>query len=154
MRTNLVIACILVGAATSGNAQEIVKVPAKDAPSVARPDDLFKLAPGQWHFAQRLWQGSDPCTPTACEAGYTAGDLVVSVEHASEFVRIIAGYRGCDPVGYSEVEVGTKPGKPTFGRVRKQVERVVKGVSKTCKLPTPAVPSLDAAQLFPPPPAS
>ena len=76
-----------------------------------------------------------------CEAGYTSGDLVISVEHAGEFVRIIAGYRNCAPVGYSEVEVGSKPGKPTFGRVRKQVERVVKGVSKTCNLTAPAGPA-------------
>ena len=140
--------------AVPGSAQEIVKVPESQATSVARPDDLFNLPPGQWHFAKRLWEGSEPCTPEACEAGYTSGDLVVSAEHSGEFVRIIAGHRNCASTGFSEVEVGKKPGKPTFGRVRKQVERVVKGVSRTCQLPVPDVPPLDAAQLFPKPAGS
>ena len=149
MRAQLLIACGMLGASVPLAAQEIVKVPASQAPTVARPDDLFKLPPNQWAVAKQLWAGPEPCTATACEAGFTSGDLVISVEHAGEFVRIIAGYRNCAPVGYSEVEVGSKPGKPTFGRVRKQVERVVKGISKTCKLAAPAVPSLEAAQLFP-----
>jgi len=149
MRRRLIMACCMMGASAPLVAQEIVKVPASQAPTVARPDDLFKLPPNQWALAKQLWAGPEPCTATACEAGYTSGDLVISVEHAGEFVRIIAGYRNCAPVGYSEVEVGTKPGKPTFGRVRKQVERVVKGISKTCNLPVPTVPSLEAAQLFP-----
>ena len=138
----------LLFASASGAAQEIVKVPQSKA-QVARPDDLFALTPGQWHFAKHLWEGPAPCTPTECEGGYTSGDLVVSVEHSGEFVRIIAGLRGCEAVGFSEVEVGTKPGKPTFGRVRKQVERVVKGAAKTCNSAAPSVPALEAAQLFP-----
>jgi hypothetical protein len=147
--TRLIIACILLVASVPVPAQEIVKVPAGEAPSVARPDDLFNLTPGQWHFGRRLWEGSELCTPEACEAGFTIGDLVVSAEHSGEFVRIIAGHRSCTSTGFSEVEVGKRPGKPTFSRVRKQVERVVKGVSKTCQLAIPAVPALDAAQLFP-----
>jgi hypothetical protein len=139
---------VLLFASGSGGAQEIVKVPQSKA-QVARPDDLFSLPPGQWQFAKHLWEGTEPCTPSQCEAGITVSDLVVSVEHSGEFVRIIAGLRGCESVGYSEVEVGTKPGKPTFGRVRKQVERVVKGTAKTCNATAPAIPSLEAAQLFP-----
>ena len=52
------------GAVPAGGAvaaQEIVKVPAKDAPSVARPDDLFRLPPGQWHFAKQVCTGNEPC---------------------------------------------------------------------------------------------
>ena len=139
---------LLLFASASGAGQEIVKVPQSKA-QVARPDDLFSLPPGQWHFAKHLWEGPEPCLPAQCEAGITVGDLVVSVEHSGEFVRIIAGLRGCESVGYSEVEVGTKPGKPTFGRVRKQVERVVKGTAKTCNSTAPAIPSLETAQLFP-----
>ena len=149
MRRRLLLACCMMGASAPILAQEIVKVPASQAPTVARPDDLFKLPPNQWALAKQLWAGPEPCTATACEAGFTSGDLVISVEHAGEFVRIIAGYRNCAPVGYSEVEVGSKPGKPTFGRVRKQVERVVKGISKTCNLPVPKIPSLEASQMFP-----
>ena len=150
MRAELPFAFALVSIAHAAGGQTIVKVPQSEAKSVSRPDDLFNLPPGQWHFSKALWEGSAPCTPTQCEAGFTADNLVVSAEHAGEYVRIIAGLRGCDSVGFSEVEVGTKPGKPSFGRVRKQVERVVKGVSKTCNLAAPQVPTLDAAQLFPP----
>ena len=64
-------------------------------------------------------------------------------------VRIIAGFRGCERTAYSEVEVGSKPGKPTFGRVSKQVERVLKGLGKQCARTVPDVPKLEAAQLFP-----
>jgi hypothetical protein len=140
---------LLSSIAMATTAQEIVKVPQGQARTVSRPDDLFRLPPGQWHFAKALWEGPAPCTQTQCEAGFTADGLVISVEHAGELVRIIAGLRGCESVGFSEVEVGNKPGKPTFGRVRTQVDRVVKGVSKTCKLTAPPVPQLEAAQLFP-----
>ena len=129
-------------------AQEIVEVPASTA-KVSRPDDLFALPPGQWHMAKSLAQGSEPCASDQCEAGFTSGDLVVSVEHAKEFVRIIAGFRGCERTAYTETEVGSKPGKPTFGRVSKQVKQVVKGLSKTCNMTAPAVPKLEVAQMFP-----
>jgi len=143
----------LFGAATGAAAQQIVSVPQSEAP-VARPDDLFGLPPGQWHFAKRLWQGQEPCTPTECEGGYTSVDLVVSAEHSGRHVLIIAGFRGCEAVGHSEVEVSEKPGKPSFGRVRKQVDRVIQGVAKTCNLTAPTIASLDAQQLFPPKPAA
>ena len=141
----LAIAAALPAAA---QAQEIVKVPESEA-NVSRPDDLFNLPPGQWHMAKSLFAGAEPCAPDQCEAGFTSGDLVVSVEHAKDFVRIIAGFRGCEGTAFSEVEVGSKPGKPTFGRVSKQIDRVVKGLAKTCSKTAPAVPKLEVAQLFP-----
>jgi hypothetical protein len=137
-------------ASTALQAQEIVKVPASEA-KVARPDDLFALPPGQWHLAKQLSVGSEPCVLDQCEAGFTSGDLVVSAEHAKDFVRIIAGFRNCEGTAFSEVEVGSKPGKPTFGRVSKQIDRVLKGLAKTCKVTEPAVPKLEVAQLFPKP---
>lgn len=133
--------------ASTADAQEIVEVPASKS-NVTRPDDLFSLTPGQWHMAKSLTQRAEPCAPDQCEAGLTNGDLVVSVEHAKDFVRIIAGFRGCEQTAYSEVEVGSKPGKPTFSRVAKQVERVVKGLGKTCKATVPEVPKLDVASMF------
>ena len=148
MYLRLIIPPALLLSSAAVAAQEIVKVPQSKA-QVARPDDLFALAPGQWHFARHLWEGTAPCTATECEAGYTIGDLVISAEHSGEFVRIIAGLRGCESVGYSEVHVGTKPGKPTFGRVSKQVDRVLKGLGKQCSMAVPVVPKLEAAQLFP-----
>ena len=148
MRAHLIASLALMLAATSAQAQEIVEVPASKS-NVARPDDLFALPPGQWHVAKSLAGGSESCAPDQCEAGFTSGDLVVSVEHAKDFVRIIAGLRSCERTAYSEVEVGSKPGKPTFGRVAKQLNRVVKGLGKTCKMTVPSVPKLEVAQLFP-----
>ena len=138
----------LLFASTAVQAQEVVEVPASKA-NVARPDDLFALPPGQWMMAKSIAQGSEPCVSDQCEAGFTSGDLVVSVEHAKDFVRIIAGFKGCEKTAYSEVEVGSKPGKPTFGRVSKQIERVVKGLSKTCNATVPEVPKLNVASMFP-----
>ena len=135
--------------ATPAVAQEVVKIPAKEAPTVARPDDLFALPPGQWHFANQLWAGNEPCDDKHCEAGFTSGDLVVSVERSEKFVRLIAGLRNCEAVGFSEMETGNKPGKGTRKKVVKQVDNVVKGVAKSCNAPAPAVAALDVAQLFP-----
>ena len=145
---SLIPAFALIFASTAAQAQEIVEVPASKA-NVARPDDLFNLPPGQWHMAKSLAAGSEPCAADQCEAGFTSGDLVVSVEHAKDFVRIIAGFRGCERTAYSELEVGSKPGKPTFGRVAKQVDRVLKGLGKQCSKTVPEVPKLEVAQLFP-----
>lgn len=150
MRRLPITAVLLILAPTAVRSQEIVEVPA-DKTNVARPDDLFNLPPGQWHMAELLAAGSAPCTYERCEAGFTSGDLVASVEHAKDFVRIIAGFRGCERTAYSEVEVGSKPGKPTFGRVAAQVKRVVAGLGKTCKMTVPAMPKLEVASMFPKP---
>ena len=148
MRMLLIIPALSLLAAPSV-AQEIVKVDAKDVPSVSRPDDLYTLPPGQWHFAKQLWAGNDPCDDKHCEAGYTSGDLVVSVERSEKNIRLIAGLRNCEAVGFSEMAPGNKLGKSEGKRVAKQVKNVVKGVAKTCKASAPEVPALDVAQLFP-----
>jgi len=149
MRVALLATLALFGGTTDADAQEMLKVTQGDARAVSRPDDLFKHSPGQWHVAKHLWEAAAPCTPDQCEAGITSGDMVVSAEHSGEFVRIIAGFRGCDPVASSEVEVGKKPGRSTFSRVRDQLKLVVKGISKTCKIAAPVLPPLDVARLFP-----
>ena len=149
MRTLLIFPVLSLLAAPS-LAQDIVKIPAKEAPTVARPDDLYTLPPGQWHFARQLWAGNEPCDATQCEAGFTSGELVVSVERNGKFVRLIAGLRHCEAVGFSEMETGDSPGKSTRKRVAKQVDNVVKGVSKSCSSSTPDVAPLDVALLFPP----
>ena len=148
MRSLLTVPALSLLAAPS-LAQEVVEVPASDAPTVARPDDLFSLPPGQWHFAKQLWGGSEPCDQQHCEAGFTSGDLVVSVERSEKYVRLIAGFRNCEAVGFSEMEPGNKPGKYNRKKVAKQVSNVVKGLAKSCNTVAPAVADLDAAQLFP-----
>ena len=139
----------LAAAAVGVRAQDIVKLPSTAQPSVSRPDDLFKLAPGQWHFARQLWTGPEPCDEKVCEAGFTSGDLVVSVERSDKFVRIIAGLRSCESVGFSELETGSHPGKYTRKKLSGLVKDVVKGVGKTCKIAAPAIAPLDAALMFP-----
>lgn len=148
MRKLLIFAVLSLLAAPS-LAQEIVKIPAKEAPTVSRPDDLFNLAPGQWHYAKQLWSGNEPCDAQHCEAGYTDGILAVSVERSEKFVRLIAGFRNCEAVGFSEMEPGNKPGKYNRKKVRKQVNNVVKGVAKTCDKTAPSIPDLDPALLYP-----
>ena len=142
----LLIVPVLSLLAVPSLAQEVVKIPAKEAPTVGRPDDLFALPPGQWHYAKQLWSGSEPCDDQHCEAGFTSGDLVVSVERSEKFVRLIAGFRDCEAVGFSEMEPGNKPGKYNRKKIAKQVK---KGVAKSCKATAPAVADLDASILFP-----
>ena len=66
-------------------------------------------------------------------------DLVVSVEHSKEYVRIIAGFRGCQGVAFQEIETGLSPGKSSRGRVSALIKNVVKGAEKSCKLKAPSV---------------
>src|SRR5690242_8158897 len=115
-------------------AQHIEAIDASKAPTVYRPDDLFQLPPGQWHYAKELWSGSEPCTMDQCEAGFTSGDLVVSVEHSKGWVRVMAGFRNCAPVAFSEVETSKTPGRYSRGKVEKQVAYVVKGAAKSCNV--------------------
>ena len=130
-------------------AQQIEEIAASKAPTVYRPDDLFNLPPGQWHMSKHLWQGADPCLEDQCEAGFTSGDLVLSVEQTKGWVRIMAGFRNCAPVAFSEVETGTKPDSYLRSHVSSQIKRVVKGAAKTCKVPAPEVPKLNVVSMFP-----
>lgn len=140
----------LLAAATGVHGQEIVEVPMSKS-GVALPEDIFVLPPGQWYVSRQISQGNEPCTPDSCEAGITSGDLVVSVEHAKEYVRVIAGFRGCQGVAYQEVETGVKPGSHGRSQVSRLVKDVVNGAEKSCKLKAPKLPKLDVASLFPKP---
>lgn len=130
-------------------AQHIEKIDASKAPTVYRPDDLFNLAPNQWHYAEHLWQGSAPCTVEQCEAGFTSGDLVLSVEHSKGWVRVMAGFRNCAPVAFSEIETSKTPGRYSRSKVESQVGQVVKGAAKSCKVTAPPIANLSVASMFP-----
>jgi hypothetical protein len=147
MRPCLTIAVALVipGAAS---AQRIVEVPASEA-NVARPDDLYARPPGQWHLARQLWEGNEPCTETQCEAGYTTGDLAVSVERAGGAISITAALRTCSSTAYSQLDVGDNASKGERRKIARQVERVIKGLGKTCDLEMPEVAPLTGDWLFP-----
>lgn len=148
MRTLLLVPVLSLLTAPS-LAQEVVQVPASEAPTVARPDDLFALPPGQWYYAKQLWSGNEPCDDKHCEAGFTSGDLVISVERSEKYARLIAGFRNCEAVAFSEMEPGNKPGKYNRKKIAKQVKSVVKGLAKSCNTTAPEVADLDAALLFP-----
>jgi hypothetical protein len=135
--------------ATPVFAQHIEEISASKAPTIYRPDDLFQLPPGQWHYAKHLWQGSDACVLDQCEAGFTSGDLVLSVEHSKGWVRVMAGFRNCAPVAFSEIETSKSPDRYLRSHVENQVKRVVKGAAKTCKVTAPTVANLSVASMFP-----
>lgn len=130
-------------------AQHIEEIAASKVPNVYRPDDLFNLPANQWHYAKHLWQGADACTAEQCEAGFTSGDLVVSVEHSGDWVRVMAGFRHCAPVAFSEIETSKTPGRYSRSKVERQVTQVVKGAAKTCKVTAPAVANISVASMFP-----
>jgi hypothetical protein len=148
MRNPVMIAIAALTAATAVHAQEIVEVPASKS-GVVLPEDIFSLPPGQWYVSKLISQGSEPCTPEACEAGFNSGELAVSVEHAKNHVQVIAGFRGCQGVAFQEVETGMRPGKYSRGKVSQLIKDVVNGAEKSCKMKAPEVPQLDVASLFP-----
>ena len=148
IRSPLLAAALVLAAGATAHGQEVVEVPASKA-NVALPEDMFALPPGQWFVAKQVSQGNEPCTPEACEAGFNSGDLVVSVEHAKDFVRVVAGFRGCPGVAFQEVETGMKPGSGRRGEVSALIKAVVKGAEKSCKMKAPKVPKLDVSSLFP-----
>jgi hypothetical protein len=147
MRT-LAVGFVSVLFAAIGHAQEIQEVPASKS-GVVLPEDIFALPPDQWFVARQVSQGSEPCLPQACEAGFNSGRLVISVEHANGHVRVIAGFRDCANVAFQEVETGLRPGKYTRSKVRDAIKDVVKGAEKSCQAKAPDVPQLDIASLFP-----
>ena len=59
MRLLLILPVLSLLAAPS-LAQEVVKIPSTEGPTVARPVDLFALPPGQWYFAKQVWRGKEP----------------------------------------------------------------------------------------------
>lgn len=148
MRRSLILTIFALAASGAAQSQEIVEVPQSKA-GVSLPEDIFSLPPGQWYVAKQVSQGSDPCTPDACEAGFNSGSLAISVEHAKEFVRVIAGFRGCQGVAFQEVETGARPGRYSRSLVSDLLKQVVKGAEKSCKTKAPPVPKLDVASLFP-----
>jgi hypothetical protein len=148
MRTQIFAAAAITLIAMPAAAQDIVKVKASEA-NVARPDDVFSLPAGQWYVAKAVTQGNDPCTAEACEAGFNSGDLVISVEHASEYTRVIAGFRGCEAVAFQEAQTGIKPGASQRGEVSNLLKKVVKAAEKSCNVKAPSVPKLDVKSLFP-----
>ena len=142
------LAAILALSAFPASAQEIVKVPASEA-GVSLPEDIFGLPAGQWYVARQVSQGNDPCTADACEAGFTSGDFVISVEHAKDYVRVISGFRGCQAVAFQEVQTGNSPGAFRRSEVSHLLKKVVKAAEQSCSLKAPKVPKLDVKSLFP-----
>lgn len=147
MRRCLVLVAALTASAPVA-AQRIVEVPANEV-DVAKPEDLYSRAPDRWHLARQLWQGDEPCTATQCEAGYTSGNLAVSAERDGPSITITAAWRGCSATAYSAFDIGEQASKGERKKIAKQVQRVVKGLGKTCKAEMPVVAPLTGDWLFP-----
>jgi hypothetical protein len=135
------------------------KVPTEQVPASTKgaptlPEDLFALPPAEWHFARQLWSGDEPCTKDACEAGYTSGDLVVSVERSKKDLRVLAGFRGCANVAWNEFRVGGSASERDSKKLTKRLQNVVGTAATYCKVTAPVLPVLDAARLFPAKPAA
>lgn len=143
-----VLAAALALGPQHSSAQQVEEVRASpDAPAL--PDDLFSLAPGTWTFARQLWKGNDPCTADECEAGYTSGDLVVSVERNKTYLRVVAGFRGCQSVAWNEYQIGNKASNRDTKTLGKRLRKTIGTSAKYCKVPAPAIATLDARQLYP-----
>ena len=129
-------------------AQQVEEVRSNpDAPGL--PEDLFRLPPGTWAFARQLWKGDEPCTADACEAGYTAGDLAVSVERHKTSLRIVAGFRGCGNTAWNEYEIGKRASKSDSKTIAKRLKTTIGTSAKYCKVTAPPLPDLDVHRLYP-----
>lgn len=129
-------------------AQQVEEVRSNpDAPGL--PEDLFRLPPGTWAFAKQLWKGDEPCTADACEAGYTSGDLAVSVERHKTSLRIVAGFRGCGNVAWNEYEVGKRASKYDTKTIGKRLKQTIGTSAQYCKVAAPPLAELDARRLYP-----
>ena len=142
------LAAMIALTAFPASAQDIVKVPQSES-KVYLPEDIFTLPAGQWYVARQVSQGNEPCTADACEAGFNSGNLAISVERAKDYVRIIAGFRGCEAVAFQEVQTGLTPGSSRRSEVSYLLKKVVKAAEQSCKLKAPKVPKLDVKSLFP-----
>lgn len=118
-----------------------------DSPGL--PEDLFRLPPGTWAIARQLWKGDEPCTADACEAGYNAGDLAVSVERHKTSLRIVAGFRGCANTASNEYDVGKRASKSDTKTIAKRLKSTVGTSAKYCKVEAPPLAELDARRLYP-----
>jgi hypothetical protein len=130
------------------------QVPAGTEGAPSLPEDLFSLAPGEWHLAKQLWSGDEPCSEDACEAGYTSGDLVVSVERSKKHLRVLAGFRGCANIAWNDFRVGGKASAGETKKLGKRLQQVVGTAATYCKVTAPALPPLDGTRLFPAKPAA
>jgi hypothetical protein len=147
LRYPILISALLLTPPAGAQPVEEVRTPNADTPTL--PADLFNLPPNAWAFARKLWEGNEPCTIDECEAGYTAGDLVVSVERNKQYVRIIAGFRNCGSVAWSEYKIGKKASSGDTKTVRRRIETAVDTSAKYCKANAPTVAALDASRLYP-----
>lgn len=142
-------------ASQPAGAQRVEEVQSPGSETPGLPEDLFRLPPGTWSFARQLWSGDEPCTADECEAGYTSGDVVVSVERKKTSLRIIAGFRDCQSVAWNEYEIGKKASGSDTKTIARRIKKTVGTSAKYCKVEAPVIAALDAHQLFPaePPPA-
>jgi hypothetical protein len=146
----MLMALLLLAPPAAAQPVEEVRTPNANTPTL--PTDLFNLPPNTWVFARRLWEGNEPCTTDECEAGYTAGDLVVSVERNKQYVRIITGFRNCANIAWSEYKIGKKASSGDTKTIRRRIEIGVESSAKYCKAVAPSVAALDATRLYPPKP--
>ena len=147
VRYSVFAAALVLGSYPSG--AQLVEEVREGAEAPALPEDLFGLSPGTWAFAKQLWKSNDPCTADECEAGYTSGDLVVSVERHKTYLRIVAGFRGCKSVAWNEYEIGSKASNRDTKTIGKRLKKTIGTSAKYCKVSAPPIATLDARLLYP-----
>ncbi len=64
-------------------------------------------------------------------------------------MAITASLRTCSSTAYSQLDIGDNASKGERKKIARQVQRVVKGLGKTCKVEMPEVAPLTGDWLFP-----
>ncbi len=150
MKFSFLVLCVAVLLAPMpAVARQVEEVRSGSTETPAFPEDLFARPAATWAFARQLWKGDEPCTADQCEAGYTVGDLAVSVERYQTSLRIVVGFRGCANVAWNDYEIGQKASSRDTKAIAKRIKKTVETAAEYCKVDAPSLAPLDAGLLYP-----
>lgn len=150
----------LGGAVLAATAQTPVDPPSgRMDPPPGLQDYIAALPASQWTFGSLLWQGSEPCAPSSCQAAYNAAPLLL-LAHRQDYccgepgysVTIIGRVSGCASVSYylawsKDLDAMTRQERVAL--VARHVTGIAKSISAACGAKAPgAIPTEALNKLF------
>jgi len=146
----------VAGIPTTAGCPAFAYVPSASAPVVERLTAAGAVVLGKTNLDQFATGLVGTRSPYGAVRDMRRPDRVSGGSSSGSGVAVALGIAdialGTDTAGSGRVPAafqGITSIKPTFGRVSKQVDRVLKGLGKQCSMSVPVVPKLEAAQLFP-----
>ena len=84
--------------------------PGRARPMSPSPKTSSACRPANGSSPARCRRALSRARPRPARPGSNSGDLVISVEHAKEYTRVIAGFRNCQAVAFQEAQTGNLRG--------------------------------------------